>query len=47
MLEPILHLQYANKNINPGFRNVQSEMSASEYPGLIVKPRVNYEQCET
>ncbi len=29
----------ANKNVNPGFRNVQCERSVNEYPGLKVNPR--------
>ncbi len=29
----------ANKNVNPGFRNVQCETSVNEYPGLTVNPR--------
>jgi len=36
---------YAYKNINPGFRKVQCETTAYEYPGLLVN-LVNYEQCE-
>ncbi len=31
--------KYANKNVNPGFGNVQCETSVNEYPGLTVNPR--------
>ncbi len=31
--------KYANKNVIPGFRNVQFETSVNEYPGLTVNPR--------
>ncbi len=34
------HRKYANKNVNPGFRNVQCETSVNEYPGLTVNPSI-------
>ncbi len=38
-VRPISDSDTANKNVNPGFRNVQCETSVNEYPGLTVNPR--------
>ncbi len=48
-VHPISDSDTANKNVNPGFRNVQWEMSVNEYPGITVNPRysMSTEQCET
>ncbi len=35
-------VKYANNNSNPGFKNVQCDTSAYEWPGLIVNSKFQY-----